>query len=77
VYFTYREAIEHFEGATRTLATAGIWATYPQDFLTNFPGGLIDQIVGTAMLLIVIFAITDERNLLPTAALGPATSGWR
>src|SRR3954447_18899126 len=25
VYFTYREAIEAFEGTQRTLATAGIW----------------------------------------------------
>ena len=33
-------------------ATAGIFATYPQDFLSNVPGGLVDQIVGTALLVL-------------------------
>ena len=31
--------------------TAGIWATYPQPFLSTFPGGFIDQVVGTALLV--------------------------
>jgi glycerol uptake facilitator protein len=75
VYVTYREAIEHFEGATRSLATAGIWATYPQEFLSNFPGGWVDQTVGTALLVMVIFAIGDQRNLAVPAALGPIIVG--
>jgi MIP family channel proteins len=75
VYFTYREAIDHFESGARTLATAGIWATYPQDYLSNFPGGLIDQIVGTALLVMVVFAISDPRNLVPPAFLGPVIVG--
>lgn len=74
VYFTYLEAINDFE-PTRTLATAGIWSTYPQDYLSNVPGGLVDQIVGTAMLMLVIFAVSDQRNMALPAALGPIVVG--
>jgi MIP family channel proteins len=59
--------------------TAGIWATYPQKlsdgtYLSTFPGGLLDQIVGTALLLLLIFAISDERNCGGTQ-LGPVLVG--
>lgn len=74
VYFTYHEAINDFEPA-RTLTTAGIWSTYPQDYLTNVPGGLVDQIVGTALLVMIIFAVTDERNVALPAAFGPVLFG--
>ncbi|MEX0677891.1 MAG: MIP family channel protein [Pirellulales bacterium] len=74
VYFTYYEAINDFEPA-RTLTTAGIWSTYPQDYLTNVPGGLVDQIVGTALLVMIIFAVTDERNMALPAAFGPVIFG--
>ena len=78
VYVTYREALTAFDGGMRQvtgdLATAGIWATYPQKFL-SLGGGLIDQIVGTALLAIGIFALTDRRNAaVPTSAL-PAAVG--
>ncbi len=53
--------------------TAGIFTTFPA-----FPGqpmaGLLDQIIGTALLLLMIFAITDERNQ-PPANLGPIMVG--
>src|SRR5262245_55998941 len=62
VFFTYHEAIDVFEGAARSLGTAGIWATYPQDYLSNFPGGFVDQVVGTAMLMMVVLAVSDQRN---------------
>lgn len=74
VYFTYLEALNHFD-PSRTIETAAIWSTYPQDYLSNFPGGLVDQIVGTALLLLVIFAVTDERNVGVPAALAPVIFG--
>ena len=55
--------------------TAGIWATYPQPFLSVFPGGFIDQVVGTALLVGVIFAITDTRNSPAPAGLAPVVVG--
>ena len=76
---TYFDALNHFDGGTRQVlgqkGTAGIWATYPQPFLSPLPGGLIDQIVGTAMLLLCIFALTDARNWPPAANLAPVLIG--
>ena len=79
VYATYHEALTHFDGGVRqvtgSLATAGIWATYPQSFLSTVPGGLVDQIVGTALLVAVIFALGDRRNLPPAPAIAPVIVG--
>jgi MIP family channel proteins len=79
VYATYFEALNAFDGGTRavtgTHATAGIWATYPQPFLSTFPGGFIDQVVGTALLVALIFALTDKRNAPPAAGQGPVLVG--
>jgi len=79
VYATYSEALDAFDGGVRqvtgTLGTAGIWATYPQPFLSVFPGGFIDQVVGTALLVGVILGITDSRNSPPPAGLAPIVVG--
>lgn len=79
VYVTYREALAAFDGGVRQVAgamgTAGIWATYPQPFLSTFPGGFIDQVVGTALLVGVIFALTDAHNTPPPPGLVPAIVG--
>lgn len=79
VYVAYREALDNFienaRGGAYDLTTAGIWATYPADYLTSFPGGLIDQIVGTAMLVLCVFALTDERNIAPQSNIAPLLIG--
>lgn len=79
VYVTYIDALNHFDGGRRQItgpqATAGIWATYPQEFLAPFPGGFVDQTVGTALLVLGIFALTDSRNLAPQSNLGPLLVG--
>ncbi len=79
VYFTYHEAINAFDGGVRQVlgaqGTAGIWATYPQPFLSTFPGGFIDQVLGTALLVGVIFGITDSRNSPAPAGLAPVVVG--
>ncbi|HXG66376.1 MAG TPA: MIP family channel protein, partial [Blastocatellia bacterium] len=78
VFITYREAFNAFDGGARMVtgakATAGIFATYPQPFLSTM-GGLVDQIVGTALLLLIILAITDARNNAPTGNLAPLLIG--
>jgi MIP family channel proteins len=80
VYVTYHEALTAFDGGLRQVAgaqgTAGIWATYPQQFLSTFPGGFVDQIVGTALLVAVIFGITDTRNSPAPAGLAPLIVGF-
>ena len=62
-------------GVTGALGTAGIWATYPQPWLSTV-GGLIDQIVGTAVLIMVIFALGDAKNVAPQSNLGPVVVGF-
>ena len=78
-FATYRAAFSHFDGGVRQVtgpqATAGIFATYPQEFLRTIPDGLIDQVVGTALLIAVIFALTDRRNLAPDGRLVPVLFG--
>jgi MIP family channel proteins len=79
VYVTYREALDVFDGGVRQVigaqGTAGIWATYPRPFLSVFPGGFVDQIVGTALLVGVILGITDSRNSPAPAGLAPLIVG--
>ncbi len=79
VYGVYYDALNHFDGGTRQvsgeLGTAGIWATYPQPYLDPLPGGLVDQIFGTAMLMLCIFALTDGRNRAPAATIAPVLIG--
>jgi MIP family channel proteins len=79
VYFTYLEALGHFDGGLRQVvgakATAGIWATYPQPFLSTFPGGFVDQVVGTAILMAVVMAVTDARNAPPASGMAPLIVG--
>ena len=78
VYFTYADAFTHFDGGVRQVAgpqgTAGIFATYPQPFL-SLAGGLVDQVVGTALLMAVILGVTDARNTPPAAGLTPLIIG--
>lgn len=75
VFAVYHEALLAFAGGTRDQATAGIWATYPQDFLT-LTGGLIDQIVGTALLVGCIFAIGDKAQFESHAGRGCNCRGF-
>src|SRR6202051_4620635 len=53
--------------------TAGVFTTCPA-FPDVVAAGLLDQTIGTALLVFMIFAITDERNQ-PPAALTPLMMG--
>lgn len=66
LYVNYIEAIEALDGGTRsafgaTNSTGSIFATYPGEWVTIW-GALFDQIVGTAMLLFALSAVTDKNN---------------
>ncbi len=78
VYLTYREALTAFDGGVRQVvgaqATAGIFATYPAAYLSIL-GGFVDQVVGTALLVAMVFALTDERNAPPATSLTPVLVG--
>jgi glycerol uptake facilitator-like aquaporin len=63
--------VRHVDGP---LATAGIFATYPQPFLSVI-GGFVDQLIGTALLMAGILAFTDPRNNATPAWLTPIIVG--
>ena len=77
-FFTYHEAFRAFDGGIRQVTgahpTAGIFATYPQPYLSIF-GGFVDQVVGTALLLMLICALTDQDNFAPPARYVPVLIG--
>jgi glycerol uptake facilitator protein len=54
--------------------TAGIFTTFPA-FPATIQAGFFDQMVGTALLLLLIFAITDEFNTPPGANMAPLMVG--
>jgi len=54
--------------------TAGIFTTFPA-FPALPHAGFLDQVLGTALLLLLIFAITDEFNVPPGANLAPLMIG--
>jgi len=54
--------------------TAGVFTTFPA--FPDLPqAGFLDQWIGTALLLLLIFAITDEFNMPPGANLAPLMIG--
>ncbi|KAM3621722.1 uncharacterized protein V6R79_015128 [Siganus canaliculatus] len=65
VYAVYYEAIYDYCGGNLTVtgakATAGIFATYPAPYL-SLMAGFIDQVFGTAMLLLCLMALSDQKN---------------
>jgi MIP family channel proteins len=78
VLLTYHEAFTVFDGGVRQVlgeqGTAGIFATYPQPFL-SLTGGFIDQVVGTALLMAGVLAVTDQRNNAAPGWLTPVLVG--
>jgi glycerol uptake facilitator protein len=59
VYLNYLPAFDKFDPSREN--TAGVFTTFPA-FPEAWVFGLLDQVVGTALLLGLIFAITDPRN---------------
>ncbi|CAK6958264.1 aquaporin-7 [Scomber scombrus] len=78
IYGVYYDAIYDYCGGNLTVngvrATAGIFATYPAPYLSLL-GGFIDQVFGTAMLLLCLIALSDQRNKPAAAGSEPVTVG--
>src|SRR5260370_33672909 len=68
VYWNYLPAFHKVDPQLEH--TAGIFTTFPA-FPALPMAGLLDQTIGTALLLLLILAITDELNQPPGANLAP------
>ncbi|KAL5391886.1 hypothetical protein PMIN06_007317 [Paraphaeosphaeria minitans] len=69
VYANYISAIDYYEGGhgIRTVppapkATAGIFATYPQPFVTK-ASQFFSEFIASAILMFVVFALKDRANM--------------
>ncbi|XP_018108517.1 aquaporin-9 isoform X2 [Xenopus laevis] len=78
VFGIYYDAIYNYTGGILTVdgpnATAYIFATYPMPYLSIL-GGFADQVTSTALLLIGVFAIFDNKNLGTPKGLEPIAVG--
>jgi glycerol uptake facilitator protein len=83
VLLVYHNAIDAFDLAAKTprsggqaLSTFSIFATFPAKFFHGgVAGPLIDQIVGTAFLLMFVVAVIDVRNAAVQSNLAPLAIG--
>ena len=76
VRWNYTEVLNKVDPG-HTLKTQGVFSTLPGNGsmpVTEW-GALRDQIIGTAILLFLIVAITDLRNTAPAANLAPVVIG--
>ena len=62
VFWNYRPAFASFDPMLEK--TAGIFTTFPA-FPNTPSAGFLDQVIGTGLLLLLVFAIVDESNQLP------------
>lgn len=73
IRWNYSEVLQRFDPGL-TSKSQGVFSTLPGAGITEW-GALRDQIIGTAILLFLIFAVTDARNSLPGANLAPLIVG--
>ena len=84
LFAIYHQAINAFNLAAKTpkaggqaLATYSIFATFPAPY---YQGSVFwpffDEAIATMLLLILVVAITDGRNLLPGSNMVPLAIGW-
>ncbi|HEY3004247.1 MAG TPA: MIP/aquaporin family protein [Kribbellaceae bacterium] len=76
VRMTYSQAISAVD-PQHTIATQGIFSTLPGNGALHIGQGtaLLDQVVGTAILLFLVMALTDVRNNAPVTWFAPVVVG--
>ncbi len=76
VRFTYSDLIASVDPG-HTIKTQGIFSTLPGNgtYDVSVTNAFFDQVVGTAILVFVVFALTTASNNPPLANLGPVVVG--
>jgi glycerol uptake facilitator protein len=72
VYQNYLPAFHRLDPQLES--TAGVFTTFPA-FPALLLAGFLDQVIGTGLLLLLVFAITDEFNSPPGANMAPLMVG--
>ncbi|MDZ4802293.1 MAG: MIP/aquaporin family protein [Bryobacteraceae bacterium] len=73
VYLNYRPAFLKYDPSLSQ--SAGVFATFPA--FPDLPmAGFLDQVIGTFLLLLLIFTLTDEDNATPPGWLVPILVGF-
>src|SRR6202012_216768 len=74
VYGNYQAAIDSYErarhivrGTASSVPTFSIFATFPARYFGSWPGPVIDEVIGTGLLIMLIFALIDVANQPPRA----------
>ena len=80
VYWNYYEAINAFEaeaGITRDGGTGSvpIFVTFPAEYIGSYGNAILSEAIGTAFLIIFVFAVVDLMNLPPRANMAPLIIG--
>ncbi|KAJ7855667.1 aquaporin-like protein [Mycena leptocephala] len=71
VYANYFHAIDIFEGSgIRTMKTAGVFGAYAARYLTDV-SAFFSEVLGTAVLVLLIVAMTDKKSTAPPPGLFP------
>jgi glycerol uptake facilitator protein len=83
VYANYHYAIAAFEhanhitrGASNSVPTYSIFGTFPAPYYHSWFGPFLDQVIGTAVLVGFIFAVSDEYNTPVHGNLAPVVVGF-
>lgn len=71
-FLNYRPAFLKFDPDLSR--TAGVFTTFPA-FPAMPMAGFLDQVVGTALLVLFVFAISDEHNIAPPSQIAPLLVG--
>jgi glycerol uptake facilitator protein len=79
VRWNYTEVIARFDPG-HTIKSQGIFSTLPGNGSLTAGvsewGAFRDQIIGTALLLFLVYAVTDARNTAPIGNLAPVVVGF-
>ncbi|MBS2965085.1 aquaporin family protein [Actinocrinis puniceicyclus] len=76
VRWNYTEVLSRFDPG-HTIKSQGVFSTLPGNgsLPVHLWGGFRDQVIGTAILLFLVLAVTDLRNISPAANVAPVVIG--
>jgi len=83
VFANYHDSIKAYEKAAKIVrgdpsgnTTFSIFATFPAPYFNGgWFGPLLDQVIGTAFLVLLILAVVDVLNMAPKGNIGPFIIG--